>query len=277
MLHGPQKKPGSAALRGSSAGASEGSAAPSRRRFVIIIPAFNEQSSLPQTLSELLTVLRQHPGTLGSCEIVVVDDGSTDGTRSVALSCGVVVLSHACNLGYGAAVSTGLQYAVSRDADAVAVLDADGQHDPGALLALLTPIIEGKADLAIGSRFMSAAPYRMGFARRVGAFVFGRVLSALARQPIRDTTSGYQCMSRRALALLARDYPTDYPDAQVILQLVLSGVAVVEIPVPMRPRTAGRSMHSLGSVFRYPMRMVLSMLVVMLRWGLRRIRASSHT
>jgi hypothetical protein len=208
-------------------------------------------------------------------EVVVVDDGSTDSTRQIALRDGAVVLSHAATMGYGGAVCTGLHYALSRGADLVVIMDADGQHDPHGINDLIAPVLRAEADVVIGSRFVGGRHYRASLGRRAGAAAFRFLLSLFAHKRITDTTSGFQCIGAQALRQLAGTYPTDYPDAQVILQLILSGMKVIEVPAVMRARTAGTSMHSWLSVFRYPPRMLLSMLVVVVRVATRRIGAGS--
>ncbi len=243
---------------------------------VVVIPSFNEEESLPGTLSELSAGLGADPALRSRTEVVVVDDGSRDRTREIGLAHDATVLSHPCNLGYGAAVSTGLQYAVSRKAEAVVILDADGQHDPAAIPRLLAPVLGGEADVTVGSRYISDTGYRTSLSRRVGSALFGLILSAAARRRVYDTTSGFQCIGRRALASLAETYPTDYPDAQVILQLLLGGMRVVEVPAMVRPRRAGQSMHSWVSVIRYPPRMMLAMLVVIMRWALSALHADGR-
>lgn len=246
-------------------------------RVAVVLPAFNEEESLGATLDELLVCLGTVDGMPVQYEVVVVDDGSTDHTRDLARRRGLSVLSHPCNLGYGASVATGLRYAACRSAHAAVLMDADGQHDPGAIPRLLRPVLAGEADVAIGSRYLAGGGYRSSLSRRAGSALFAGLLSLVARRRVRDTTSGFQCIGREVILELADSYPTDYPDAQVILQLLLSGRRVAEVPASVRPRRAGRSMHSWLSAFRYPPRMVLSLLVVLLRFGLSRLSARKPT
>ena len=141
---------------------------------------------------------------------------------------------------------------------------------------LLQPVLTGEADVVIASRYLARQDGRGNLSRRAGSALFAGVLSLLARRRVRDTTSGFQCIGRDSFAGLVESYPTDYPDAQVILQLVLSGRRVVEVRASVRPRKAGRSMHSWVSILRYPSRMMLSLLVVLLRFGLSRLHAGPH-
>jgi glycosyltransferase involved in cell wall biosynthesis len=228
-------------------------------RTVIIMPAHNEAENLPHVFDEL----HQH---LPSADIVVVDDYSSDDTASLAAHLGAQVVSLPCNLGYGGAVQTGFRYAVERDYDYAVMLDADGQHDPRYIPALLAPVIAGEYDVAIGSRFLGTTPYRVGWVKRVGMRTFATIVARCARRRVTDPTSGFQALNREVLRFFAHDnYPTDYPDADTLLLLNYAGFRVVEVPVCMRERLAGVSMHTNWKVIYYIFKMFLSIFIVLLR------------
>jgi glycosyltransferase involved in cell wall biosynthesis len=177
-----------------------------------------------------------------------------------------------CNLGYGGAVQTGFKYAVAHDYDAVIQMDADGQHDPASAASLLEPVHAGDADVVIGSRFLGRAEYKIPGLRRLGMNVFGSIVTFVTRRRFSDPTSGFQALGRPVLRFFARDhYPSDFPDADTIILLVLAGFRVREVPVVMRARIAGSSMHSNLRAFYYVSKMMLSILMVLLR--LKRLRA----
>ncbi len=125
-------------------------------RVLVIIPAHNEEASLRATLDE---VRRTPAGPALALDLLVVDDGSRDGTAEVARQTGVPVLRHAVNLGVGGALQTGFRYAVERGYDVGVQLDADGQHDPAYLAALLEPVLRRDCDISIGSRFVARSDY----------------------------------------------------------------------------------------------------------------------
>lgn len=228
-------------------------------RVLVVIPAHNEEESLGSTLDAIHAEL---PGT----DVVVINDYSTDRTSEVARAHGAVVVELPCNLGYGGAVQTGFKYAALHDYDAVVQIDADGQHDPASAHQVLAPILAGEADVVLGSRFLGRADYAIPWPRRMGMKLFGAIATAVTHQRFSDPTSGFQALSRRAIAFFARDnYPSDFPDADTLILLALSGYRVTEVPVVMRARTAGTSMHSNLRAFYYVSKMMLSILMVLLR------------
>ncbi len=228
-------------------------------RLLVIVPAHNVEESLGPTIDSIRSEL---PGV----RIVVISDFSTDRTTRVAAERGADVVDLPCNRGYGGAVQTGFKYALSQGYEFVIQMDADGQHDPRSAAGLFAPVARGEADVAIGSRFTGHANYPIPLPRRIGMGVFGSIVTFVTRKTFSDPTSGYQAMNARVLRFFARDnYPTDFPDADTIILLVLAGFRVVEVPVVMQARTAGTSMHSNLKAFYYVSKMMLSILMVLLR------------
>ena len=171
------------------------------RRRLAIVPAFNEEGSLAAVIDEIRAF---DPGF----KIVVVDDGSSDRTSEIALSRGVHVATLPFNLGIGAAVQTGYRFALANDFDLAVQIDGDGQHDPAELPAILAPVLAGEADLVIGSRFLGEGAFHSSFVRRLGIRLFALTVSAIARQRLTDTTSGFRAVNRRGIALFAAGLAT---------------------------------------------------------------------
>jgi hypothetical protein len=235
------------------------------RRLLVVMPAHDEVESIGTTLDRVRAALPE-------ADIVVVNDCSRDATTAVAERHGARVVELPWNLGYGGAVQTGFRYAVEHGYDVVLQMDADGQHDPGSARALLAPVLAGEADVAIGSRFLGRANYRIPGLRRLGMRVFGAIVTFVTRQRFSDPTSGFQALDGRVVRFFARDhYPSDFPDADTIILLALAGFRVREVPVTMEARVAGTSMHSNLRAFYYVAKMTLSILMVLLRS--RRLRA----
>lgn len=221
-------------------------------RGVVVIPAYNEEATLPALLAELRA-------TLPDAEIAVVDDGSRDRTAAIARSAGAHVLRHPYNLGYGAALQTGYKFALRRGAAWAVQMDADGQHLPSQIAALVEPVAGGACDVAIGSRFLEPSGYEMGALRGVGRQAI-RALGRLAGLDVTDPTSGLQALGPRALALYAGDwFPTDYPDLDVRITAARAGLVVREVPVRMAPGTRASTLHSGWKPFYYAYKMLLSL------------------
>jgi len=226
---------------------------------LVIIPAHNEATNIGRVLGEV-----QAAG-LGA-DILVVDDCSTDETAAMASAAGARVLRLPCNLGYGGAVQTGFRYAVRHNYVLGVLMDADGQHDPGCIRDLLRPVRDGEADIAIGSRFLGRMEYHTTLVKRAGMTIFGELVSRVTAQRITDPTSGFQALNHDVMAFFSADnYPVDFPDADTILLLHFAGFCLTEVPVTMRERLSGVSMHSSWRPVYYVFKMFLSIFIVLLR------------
>lgn len=222
---------------------------------LVIIPALNEE----RTLGAVIANLRALEARL---TILVIDDGSTDATAVVARREGAQVISHPFNLGYGAALQTGYRYAVREGHGYLVQIDADGQHAAADVLRLLAPLQEGRADVALGSRFTPGGDYEMGRLRSFGRACLLVLLKICGGPPLTDPTSGFQAYTHAVAKICCGDfYPSDFPDIDVLLTLHRRGCRIVEVPVHMAPNPPHRlAMHSgLRAVF-YSYKMLLSTL-----------------
>lgn len=227
-------------------------------RLLVIIPAHDEEESLPAILLEVRAKAPE-------ADLLVVDDGSRDGTAAVARSAGVDVVRHPINLGVGGALQTGFRYAVEHGYDVGVQLDADGQHDPAFLAALVAPVRGGDCDVAIGSRFVTATGYHAPAARRFGMMVFSGVVRLALGIRIADTTSGFRAYSRSVMEVCQHDFPKDFPDAPLLIALARRGFRLCEVPVVMRERQAGQSFYTLGKSLYYPYKNLLASLMALVR------------
>jgi glycosyltransferase involved in cell wall biosynthesis len=225
---------------------------------IIIIPAYNEEKRIAAVVAAACV-------SAPDADVVVINDCSRDATAAAARQAGAIVVSHPFNMGYGAAIQTGYKYARDKGYDVLVQLDADGQHDPACIPALLAPVVAGKADIAIGSRFLGNS-YQPPFARRVGMALFRRIVSAVTGAYISDTTSGYQAFNRDVIRFFATDiFPVDYPDADMLIMLHRAGFRMTEIPVRMFENSEGKSMHNGFKPIYYMFKMLLSIFVTLLR------------
>jgi glycosyltransferase involved in cell wall biosynthesis len=201
---------------------------------VLFLPAHDEEATVAAVVARVPERVLGRP-----VECLVVDDGSGDRTAALAAAAGAVVLGGGANRGLGAAVRAGLAAAVRRGAAAVAFCDADAEYDPRELERLVAPILEGRADYVVGSRFAGQI-HRMLPHRRVGNRLLTRLLGWVARAPIGDGQSGFRALSRAAAA--HAEVVHDYNYAQVLtLDLLAKGYRYLEVPIGYRFRTVGRS------------------------------------
>ena len=208
---------------------------------LVFIPAWNEEQSLPAVLQELRKELPES-------EILVVDDGSTDGTADVAREHGAQVLSFGENRGLRAAIAAGYGYAAEHGYQYCGRVDGDGQHPVAELGKLLELVRSGRCDVAVGSRFATAGGngfsrerYTTSRARRLGTGVLRRSIEIVLDRPFHDATSGMYAVNARALPVLARPYASGAPEVEAVLRLHEEGLRVDEVPVDMRERTSGES------------------------------------
>lgn len=227
-------------------------------RKAAIVPAYNEARSIAGVVAEL-------QATQPEFEIVVVDDGSTDETAAVARRAGAEVVQLPFNLGIGGAVQTGIEWARRHGCELAVQVDGDGQHDPCEIEKLLEPILAGSADVAVGTRFAGDGTYRPSVARRIGIGVFAGLVSLIVRQRMTDTTSGFRAMNARAIELFADEYPYDYPEVEATVLIFRHRLRLVEVPVTMRQREAGRSSITVFRSLYYMGKVSLALFVGLLR------------
>ncbi len=230
-------------------------------RICAVIPACDEERSIGRVIRELRAQVPE-------IDVLVVNDGSRDRTEAEAHANGAHVLSLPVNVGYGSALHAGLRWALEHDAAFVVTLDADGQHDPNEVSKILSPVLEGKVDLALGSRYLShGARYRVPMLRRAGSWFFARIVSLLARQKITDPTTGFQAMNRRVLESYAsmKNFPRRSPDADILLYANRLGYRITECAVIMHADEGTGSMHSTLRSAAYPLQMLISITAVLLR------------
>ncbi len=218
------------------------------RRVIVVVPAFNEEESIGQVVGSLRALATDLVELGCELRVYVVDDGSTDGTAAIARGCADRVVTHRDNRGLGAAIRTGLAAARGDDADIVVKFDADLQHDPADVPALIAPILADEADLVYGNRFERIA-YRMPVVRRLGNIVFTRLMAWLTGWPVKDSQPGIFAAHR---SYLERFYiPGDYNyTQQVLLDAYHKGARFAHVPVAFRERTTGKSFVSLTYPFR---------------------------
>jgi glycosyltransferase involved in cell wall biosynthesis len=206
---------------------------------VVFIPAWDEEQNLPAVLDDLHRVV-------ADADVLVVDDGSTDGTAEVARAHGAEVLSLGVNRGLPVGIASGYRWALEHDYAYCGRVDADGQHRADELARLLALVRAGECDVAVGSRFVAGDGYepyryRQRGARRVGTALLRRAMAMVLGRPFGDATSGLYAVNAGALPILAAPFSTEAPEVEALIRLDEAGLRVAEVPVNMAPRAAGES------------------------------------
>jgi hypothetical protein len=227
--------------------------------YLAVVPAYNES----RTVGRVVRSLRERAPEF---DVVVVDDGSTDGTGQVAEAAGAHVLRHPFNLGIGGAVQTGFVYALDNDYDYMVQVDGDGQHLPGEIHKLVEAMEDDPTlDMVCGSRFLTDKGYPATISRRTGIHLFAFLLSRISRRRVSDPTSGFRLFNRRGIALFARDYPHDYPEVEAVLMVHFHRLRMREVPVRMLKRDGGVSSISSGKSVYYMTKVLLAIFVGLAR------------
>ena len=228
-------------------------------RKLAIVPAYHEQEMVGKVVRD---INREAP----DFDVVVIDDGSTDGTAAAAEARGALVIRHPFNLGIGGAMQSGYKYALTHGYDIAVQIDGDGQHKPSYLNAMVDALhTTDEADMVTGSRFLGEPGYKVPLGRRTGNLIFSVILTTIVRRKITDPTSGYRMTNRRGIELFARDYPHDYPEVEAILMMHHHRLAIHEIHMEMNARGFGQSSIDYPRSAYYMVKVLLAIFVGLLR------------
>lgn len=240
-----------------------------QKQLLIIIPAYNEEKNINRILDGL-----GENGITEWADVLVMNDASSDSTNWIVKERGHALVTHVFNLGYGSALQLGYKYAIRRGYQYVVQMDADGQHDvcniAGLYSHLKTADGQGRyPDIVLGARFMKdSAPFPVSLPRRLAYSFLRTMIRVCTGNRIADPTTGLQGLSRRAVLYYSkyRNFDSRYPDANMLIQMLLLGFHLKEVPAVMHARTEGISMHSGIKPVFYMMKMFLSILTVWFRF-----------
>ncbi len=207
-------------------------------KVLIIIPAFNEEANIEQTIQKLKAYQKKSRYDIA---YLIVNDGSQDRTKQICEEHAFETVHLIHNLGIGGAVQTGYQYAYAHNFDAAVQFDGDGQHDENYIDALLDELEQGY-DLVVGSRFIEPlSTFRSSGTRRIGIKILSTLIWLCTHFKIYDPTSGFRAANRKVIALFARSYPLEYPEPETLAELLKHSYTIKEIPVIMHQRVFGTS------------------------------------
>ena len=236
----------------------------SKTKLALIIPCYNEEKCVADVID---AITRELP----DCFMIMVNDGSVDKTaqiirRKAEENDHVILLDLPLNLGIGGAVQTAFRYAAANGFDFAVKVDGDGQHPASEINKLLAPLLENKADMVIGSRFLEKEGFQSTLCRRMGIAFFRVVNSLLIGQTVTDNTSGFRAYNRRALNFAEDNYPAfDYPEPEEVILMAKNGFKILEVPVVMASRQGGTSSISPLKAVYYMLKVFFAVLMAAFR------------
>ena len=237
-------------------------------KILVVIPAYNEAENIEKVLKEIKKDIHY-------ADILVINDCSKDNTYDIVKSNGVKCISNVFNMKYARAVQVGIKYAYQNDYDYVIQMDADGQHIASEAEKLYKAAKKEKADIVIGSRYVEDTGYPSTFFRRLGTRFFEWVIRVFCHKKITDPLSGFQCLNKDVIKEYAKigNYP-EYPDANLVIEMLSKGYKIIEIPAKMRTREFGVSMHA-GFIkpMKYMITQFYTCIVIIVKYaGKRRVK-----
>ena len=220
-------------------------------RLLIVIPAYNEEENIVRVVDDLTCRFPQY-------DYVVVNDGSRDKTAALCRTHGYRLIDLPVNLGLAGAFQTGLRYAADNGYDCAMQLDADGQHRPEYIPAMLEELEDG-ADIVIGSRFLTVKKPKT--LRMVGSYIISWSIRLTTGRAICDPTSGMRLFNRAMVEEFAQNLNYG-PEPDTISYLIKNGAAVKEVQVEMGERIAGHSYLTMMKSVQYMVKMAISILLI---------------
>lgn len=235
---------------------------------LLMIPAYNEEGNILKVCRSI-DEYKCNKNSLDEFNIdyVVINDGSTDGTFDICKENNLNMVNLVTNLGIGGAVQTGYRYAFQNNYDIAVQFDGDGQHDINFVKKICEPLISGKVDLCIGSRYLddTSSKFRSTFMRRVGKNIISTFIKVFTGERITDPTSGFRAANVNIIRLFMYDYPTDYPEPESIVNVIKEGYSVKEVPVSMNERIAGKSSINVFKSVHYMIKVVMAIIICSLK------------
>lgn len=233
------------------------------KKVLVVIPAFNEEGAIADTIESVKNASTQDKKY--QVDILVVDDASLDGTKTKAKEASEQVISLPVNLGIGGAVQTGYKYAKNYNYDIVVQYDGDGQHNANEILNLIEVLEAENVDIVIGSRFIENTDYVPPLARKFGMIFSEKLLYLGTGKTVKDTTSGFRAINKRAINLFCKDYPEMFAGVIPLVTAFRSGLSYKEVRSNFKHRSFGKSSINFSKSVFYPIKISLAILSALLR------------
>jgi glycosyltransferase involved in cell wall biosynthesis len=225
-------------------------------KILLIIPAYNEEANILSVYQKI----REN----GQYDMIVINDGSKDSTPKILDENHIPHVDLVHNLGIGGAVQTGYKYALENGYDIAIQFDGDGQHDVNYVKDIVQPILDDRADIVIGSRFVEALEgnFQTSAARRAGIKMISRAIKLVTGVRVKDTTSGFRAVNADIIKEFANRYPTEYPEPISTTEVLKKKYRLAEVPVMMHERTGGVSSIKAWKNAYYMVNVLLNIFVV---------------
>ena len=229
-------------------------------RTLIIIPAYNEEKSILNTVNSIIEYNKKNKEKY---DFVVINDGSKDKTEEILVENKINHIKLINNLGIGGAIQTGYKYAYNNGYDIAVQFDGDGQHDINYVKDIIEPIKNNKANMVIGSRYIdkSKEGFKSSLSRRMGIKIISFFIKLFTRKKVYDTTSGFRAVDREIIKIFSINYPTEYPEPVSEVTVLKRKYKIDEVPVLMHERQGGKSsIHAWKNVY-YMINVTIAMFI----------------
>ena len=231
------------------------------KKVLLVIPSYNEEDNVLKNYQKILEYNKKYKTNY---DVIIINDGSKDKTEEICIQNHIPHISLIHNLGIGGAVQTGYKYALEHNYDIAVQFDGDGQHDVRYVKNIIEPILEEKANMVIGSRFIDkkASEFQSSKARRMGIRMISFFIKLVTGKKVYDTTSGFRAINRDLIKVFATDYPVEYPEPVSTVKVLKQGYSIEEVAVSMNERENGvSSIRTWKSVY-YMINVIISILLV---------------
>jgi len=229
-------------------------------KILFVIPAYNEAENIEKVLKEIKK-------DVNYADILVINDCSKDNTKEIVEKNKVKCITNIFNMRYAMAVQTGIKYAYENDYDFVVQFDADGQHIAKEAIKMIERQKETNCDIVIGSRYLVDTGYPCPLFRKIGTKFFSFLINIFCKKKIADPLSGFQLLNRNVIKYYSKmgKYP-EFPDANLAMEMLYQGYKIEEVPVKMRIRETGESMHGgIIKPIKYMIKVFYSIIILIIQ------------